>query len=429
MDFKRTHYIGQLDSSMEGKNVVVGGWVEDIRELGKLTFLTLRDVTGVAQIVLVGEDSLKQTKGLTRQSVIKVTGTIKKSKARDFAYEIKSNKIDILTIAIHPLPIDPIGRLESNIDNRLNARALDLRNQKTAAIFKLRHHVLASIRKTLTEKSFLEVNTPKLIGSASEGGANLFSLKYFEKQAYLAQSPQLYKEQLTIGLERVFEIASYYRAEKSHTVRHLTEFTSVDIEAAFMDYSDVMDVLESVVVDVFEYTAKNCPAEQKSLDIEIKKPFIPFERITYKKATEELGRDGIKLEVGDDLQDAHLRKLGERHPGFYFLTDWPMKLKPFYIHEKDDDPTLSRSFDLQYGYLELSSGGMRLHDPAKLKSRLIEQGLNPVQFEDHLKAFDWGMPPHSGWGLGLDRLMSVLTNIDNVREVVLYPRDPERLFP
>lgn len=414
---------------MEGKKVEVGGWVEDIRELGKLTFLTLRDVTGVAQIVLIGEESLKQVKGLTRQSVIKVTGTIQKSKARDFAYEIKSEKIDILTVAIHPLPIDPIGRLESNIDNRLNARALDLRNQKTAAIFKLRHHTLASIRKTLTEKSFLEVNTPKLIGSASEGGANLFSLKYFEKQAYLAQSPQLYKEQLTLGLERVFEIASYYRAEKSHTVRHLTEFTSVDIEAAFMDYSDVMDVLESVIVDVFEYTGKNCPAEQKELDIEIKKPSTPFERIPYKKAIEELGRDGIKLEASDDLQDAHLRKLGERHPGFYFLTDWPMKLKPFYIHEKDDDPALSRSFDLQYGYLELSSGGMRLHDPAKLKSRLIEQGLNPVQFEDHLRAFDWGMPPHSGWGLGLDRLMSVLTNIDNVREVVLYPRDPERLFP
>ena len=429
MDFKRTHYIGNLNQSMEGQKVIVGGWVEDVRDLGKLTFLTLRDVTGVAQIVLVGEDALKQIKGLTRQSVIKVTGTIQKSKARDFPFEIKSEKIDILAVAVQPLPIDPIGRLESNIDNRLNARALDLRNQKTASIFKLRHHVLASIRKTLTEKSFLEVNTPKLIGSASEGGANLFSLKYFEKQAYLAQSPQLYKEQLTIGLERVFEIASYYRAEKSHTVRHLTEFTSVDIEAAFMDYFDVMDVLESVIVDAFEYTAKNCIAEQKAIDIEITRPSTPFERITYKKAIEELGRDGIKLEIGDDLQDAHLRKLGERHPGFYFLIDWPMKLKPFYIHEKDDDHTLSRSFDLQYGYLELSSGGMRLHDPAKLKSRLIEQGLNPVQFEDHLRAFDWGMPPHSGWGLGLDRLMSVLTKIDNVREVVLYPRDPERLFP
>ncbi|MGQ0794963.1 MAG: aspartate--tRNA(Asn) ligase [Nitrosopumilaceae archaeon] len=429
MDFKRTHYIGQLDSSMEGKKIQVGGWVEDIRELGKLTFLTLRDVTGVAQIVLVGEESLKQIKGLTRQSVIRVSGIIQQSKARDFPFEIKSDKVDILTMAIQPLPIDPIGRLESNIDNRLNARALDLRNQKTAAIFKIRHHALASIRKTLTEKNFLEVNTPKLIGSASEGGANLFSLKYFEKQAYLAQSPQLYKEQLTIGLERVFEIASYYRAEKSHTVRHLTEFTSVDIEAAFMDYSDVMDVLESVITNVFVDTSKNCTVEQKTLDIESKKPSTPFERITYSKAIEELVRDDIKLESGDDLQDAHLRKLGERHPGFYFLTDWPMKLKPFYIHEKDDDHTLSRSFDLQFGYLELSSGGTRLHDPAKLRSRLIEQGLNPAQFEDHLKAFDWGMPPHSGWGLGLDRLMSVLTNIDNVREVVLYPRDPERLFP
>src|SRR3972149_8238580 len=428
MDFKRTHYIGQLDPSMEGKKIAVGGWVEDIRELGKLTFLTLRDVTGAAQIVLVGEDALKQIKGLTRQSVIKVTGTIQKSKARDFAYEIKSEKIDILTVAIQPLPIDPIGRLESNIDNRLNARALDLRNQKTAAIFKLRHHALQSIRKTLIEKGFIEVNTPKIIGSASEGGANLFSFKYFEKQAYLAQSPQLYKEQLTMGLERVFEIASYYRAEKSHTVRHLTEFTSVDIEAAFMDYFDVMNVLESVIANVFEYTA-NCTSEKKALGIEIKKPSTPFERITYKKAIEELARDGIKLEMGDDLQDAHLRKLGERHAGFYFIIDWPMKLKPFYIHEKDDDPTLSHSFDLHHGYLELSSGGTRLHDPSKLKSRLKEQGLDPNQFVDHLRAFDWGMPPHSGWGLGLDRLMSVLTKIDNVREVVLYPRDPERLFP
>ncbi|MBI1829746.1 MAG: aspartate--tRNA(Asn) ligase, partial [Thaumarchaeota archaeon] len=218
-------------------------------------------------------------------------------------------------------------------------------------------------------------------------------------------------------------------AEKTHTVRHLTEFTSVDIESAFMDYSDVMDILELVVTNVFDYTEKNCTTEQKTLGIEIKKPSTPFERLTYKKAIEELSKDGIKLEIGDDLQDSHLRTLGERHPGFYFLIDWPMKLKPFYIHEKDDDPTLSRSFDLQYGYLELSSGGTRLHDPKKLKSRLEEQGLNPDQFADHLRAFDWGMPPHSGWGLGLDRLMSVLTKIDNVREVVLYPRDPERLSP
>src|SRR3972149_8675967 len=256
MQFNRTHNIEDFNSGMIGQKVIFGGWVEDLRKLGKMTFLTVRDVTGLAQVI-VKEDTNKEIEGITRQSVIRVEGKIQETRARDFECEIKAEKIDVLANAVYPLPIDPIGRLESNIDNRLNARALDLRNQKTAAIFKLRHHALASIRKTLTEKSFLEVNTPKLIGSASEGGANLFSLKYFEKQAYLAQSPQLYKEQLTLGLERIFEIASYYRAEKSHTVRHLTEFTSVDIEAAFMDYSDVMDVLESVVANVFEYTA-NC---------------------------------------------------------------------------------------------------------------------------------------------------------------------------
>ncbi|SHO46371.1 Aspartate--tRNA ligase [Nitrosotalea sinensis] len=428
MDIQKTHNIGTLGPSMKGQKVTVAGWVEDLRELGKLTFLTLRDVTGVSQIVVAGPDNLAQVKDLTRQSVVRILGTVQESKARDFTFEIKADTIDVLSRAVHPLPIDPLGRLESGIDNRLNARALDLRNQKTAAIFKLRHNTLLCIRKTLTDLGFLEVNTPKIIGSASEGGANLFSLKYFDKQAYLAQSPQLYKEQLTLGLERIFEISSFYRAEKSHTVRHLTEFTSIDIEAAFMDYTDVMQILESLVVNVFEYVEKNCISEQKSLGIEIKKPKAPFDRVTYTQAIEELGKQGLELQFGDDLLDSHLRKLGELHPGFYFLTDWPLKLKPFYIHEKDD-PSLSKSFDLQYGYLELSSGGRRLHDPQKIRARLVEQGLNPAQFEDHLRAFDWGMPPHSGWGLGLDRLMAVLTQIDNVREVVLYPRDPERLFP
>lgn len=428
LELKRTHYIGNLSQSMKGQKVTVGGWVEDLRELGKLTFLTLRDVTGVAQVVVIGE-GLAQVKDLNRQSVVRITGTVQETKARDFPFEIKSEKIEVLSRAVHPLPIDPIGRLESNIDNRLNARALDLRNQRTASIFKMRHHALQSIRKTLADLGFIEVNTPKIIGSASEGGANLFSLKYFDKQAYLAQSPQLYKEQLTLGLERVFEISSFYRAEKSHTVRHLTEFTSVDIEEDFADYADVMEILEQVVAGVFEHVSKNCALEQKVLGIEVARPKTPFERITYKQAISELGAEGIALSEGDDLQDAHLRKLGEIHPGFYFLTDWPMKLKPFYIHEKEGEPGTSKSFDLQYGYLELSSGGRRLHDPAKIRARLVEQGLDPAHFEDHLRAFDWGMPPHSGWGLGLDRLMSVLTKMDNVREVVLYPRDPERLFP
>ena len=428
MDISRTHLIEDLNSSMEGQDVLFGGWVVDLRKLGKMAFLTVRDVTGMCQVIVKG-DAMSLLEGLNRQSVVRILGKVQASKAKDFDFEVSAIELQVLAKAEYPLPIDPIGRLESDIDNRLNSRALDMRNQKTASIFKLRSQVLASIRETLIKRKFIEINTPKIIGSASEGGADLFSLDYFGKQAYLAQSPQLYKEQMTIGLERVFEISSFYRAEKSHTGRHLSEFTSVDIEAAMMDYTDVMDVLESIVVDVFKNTAENSKTEQKEIGHEIKIPDSPFERVSYTQALEELGGMDIKLEFGEDLQDSHLRSLGEKHPGFFFLTDWPMKLKPFYIHEKDDDPTLSRSFDLQYGYLELSSGGRRLHDPEQLKTRLKEQNLDPTSFEEHLKTFGWGMPPHSGWGMGLDRLMTVLIGIDNVREVVLYPRDPDRLKP
>ena len=428
MIFVKTHDISELTTELIGKQVILGGWIEDLRKLGKMSFITLRDVSGISQVIVKGElnNNLPE---INRQSVVSVKGIVQETKAHDFAFEIKADEIEILGKAVHPLPVDPIGRLESNIDTRLNHRALDMRNQKTASIFKLRHHVLQSLRKTLAEKKFIEITTPKIIGSASEGGADLFSLEYFGKTAYLAQSPQLYKEQMTIGLERVFEISNFYRAEHSHTGRHLSEFTSIDIEAAFMDYNDVMNILESLVLEVYKFTSMNCKKEQESTEYKIKVPSSSFERITYTQCIDELKKEGEKVNFGDDLLDSHLRIIGKNHPGFFFLIDWPMKLKPFYIREKDEDATLSRSFDLQYGYLELASGGTRLHNPEILRSRLAEQGLNPAQFADHLKTFDWGMPPHSGWGMGLDRLMTTLIGIDNVREVVLYPRDPDRLSP
>lgn len=428
MVFVKTHDIAELNADIIGKEVVLGGWIEDLRKLGKMTFITLRDVSGISQIIVKGEinDNIEE---LNRQSVISVRGIVQETKARDFDFEIKAEEIEVLAKAVHPLPVDPIGRVESNIDTRLNHRALDMRNQKTASIFKLRHYVLETLRKTLAEKKFIEITTPKIIGSASEGGANLFSLDYFGKTAYLAQSPQLYKEQMTIGLERVYEISNFYRAENSHTGRHLSEFTSIDIEAAFMDYNDVMNILESLVIEVYKVVSEKCKKEQENIGHVIEVPKAPFERITYTQVINELKKEGEKVEFGDDLLDSHLRLIGKKHPGFYFLIDWPMKLKPFYIREKDEDPKLSRSFDLQFGYLELSSGGTRLHNPETLKSRLKEQGLDPSQFADHLQTFDWGMPPHSGWGMGLDRLMTTLIGIDNVREVVLYPRDPDRLSP
>lgn len=428
LDIKRTHYARQLDDTLVGQEVRVGGWIEDVRDIGRLAFVTIRDVTGACQAIVTGE-SVQAAAQVPRQSAVVVAGIVQRSKAKDVPVEVKVSEFTILTRAVHPLPIDPTGRVESAIDKRLDSRALDLRTPKVAAIFRLRSAGLEAIRNTLRAEDFIEVNTPKVIGSASEGGANLFGFDYFGKRkAYLAQSPQLYKEQLTLGLDRVFEIGPYFRAENSHTVRHLTEFTSVDIEAAFLDYEDVMNVLERVVKNVTTEFQEKHGADLKlagGKEISISK----MDRLTYEQCLDELAKEGEKLQFGDDLSDAALRKLGEIHRGLYFIMDWPIKLKPFYIHEKEDNAKLSKSFDLQYGYLELVSGGRRLHDPAKLRSRLAEQGLNPASFEEHLKTFDWGMPPHSGWGLGYDRLIMVLTGSQNVRDVVLYPRDTDRLTP
>lgn len=453
LNISRSHFADCITNDLVHKSISVAGWVEDIRDIGKLCFVSIRDFTGIMQIIVSG-DLLDQIRTIPRQSCVLVEGTVQESKAKNIDFEIKANKFYLLSKANHPLPIDPTGRVESSIDKRIDSRALDLRDPKVSAIFRLRASALQMIRDFLRARRFTEVTTPKIIGTSTEGGANLFRCDYFGKSAYLAQSPQLYKEQLTLGLERVFEIGPYFRAEKSHTVRHLAEFTSVDVEAAFLDYTNVMEIVANLVREMVHHLVEHCSADLKitwqgitepqtgleagtleekmfctSHDTGFDSSNLKIERITYEKAIEELKDEGESLSFGDDLSDTALRKLGKFHKGFYFITDWPMVLKPFYIHEKENREELSYSFDLQYGYLELVSGGRRQHDPDKLKNRIIEQGLDPAGFEDHLKAFQWGMPPHSGWGLGFDRLMMVLTNSQNVREVVLYPRDADRLRP
>lgn len=428
MGYGHTHDISGITASMEGQNVGITGWVEDSRAMGKITFLTVRDPTGVAQVVAKGTLAGKSSK-ITRQSAVCATGKVQATKARGLGYEILLESVEVLGRASERLPIDPLARLESGIDARLNSRALDMRTPRTAAIFRLRAKVLESIRTTFSGRGFTEITTPKMIGSASEGGANLFSFEYFGRTAYLAQSPQLYKEQMTLGLGRVYEIANFYRAEKSHTGRHLSEFASVDIEAAFMDETDVMDVLEEMVHSACMYAAKSCTQELDAIGHKPLEPARPFERITYEDALSELRTAGHDLSFGDDLLDSHLKIIGANHPGFYFLSGWPTALKPFYIMGRDDRPEVSRSFDLQYGHLELSSGGVRIHDPEVLRSRLGEQGLDPAGFESHIETFGWGMPPHAGWGMGLERLVAVIAGLDNVRETVLYPRDPDRIAP
>jgi aspartyl-tRNA synthetase len=385
-------------------------------------------MTGNFQGVVTGE-LLSNLREIPRQSIIIVNGIIQETRAESFQVEVKVEKVELLSKAVNPLPIDPTGRVSSSLDKRLDSRALDLRNNRISNIFKTRSNALYLIRKYLFSKMFVEVNTPKIIGSATEGGADLFGFEYFSKKAFLAQSPQLYKEQLTLGLERVFEISSYFRAEPSHTVRHLSEFVSVDLEAAFLEYTDVMDIIEDLVISTIKDLYANYNNQMKLFDDgqDILVDRIP--RITYEKCLEDLKSLGGKIEFGEDLSDPALRKLGETYPKFYFIVDWPTKLKPFYILEHEKKSELSKSFDLQYGYLEIVSGGTREHDSTKLKNKLREKGLNPNSFSNHLQTFEWGMPPHSGCGLGFDRFMMILTKSANIREVVLYPRDTERLSP
>ena len=425
---KRTHFANELKENILGEKVKVGGWIEDVRDIGKIIFLVIKDITGSIQVI-VDPEEFPQIREIPRQSSILVSGKIQKSKAKEMTVELKLEKVVAIYLSKHPLPIDPTGRLESSLDKRLDARALDLRNENVSKLFVIRSIALQIVRKTLLEMSFLEVNTPKIIGSASEGGANLFEFDYFKNKAYLAQSPQLYKEQLVLALDRVFEIAPYFRAEKSNTVRHLTEFYSVDIEAAFLDHYDIMEIMERVIKNVIIGIKDSAFLDFTTNDFLNKAIETKFPRLTYQTCIEELKENGESVTYGDDLSDSSLRKLGRLHPGFYFITEWPLKLKPFYILENKQDHFLSDSFDLQIGYLELISGGSRQHDPTKIRNRLAEQGLNPDKFSEHLKVFDWGMPPHAGCGLGLDRLIMSLTGSMNVREVVLYPRDPYRISP
>lgn len=421
-------FAASLTKDHIGQNLTLVGWLEDFRDMGKIGFISARDMTGNFQGVVTGK-LLSTLREVPRQSIIMVNGAIQETRAENFQAEVKVEKVELLSRAVNPLPIDPTGRVESSMDKRLDSRALDLRNVKISNIFRTRSYSLYLIRNFLYSRMFVEVNTPKIIGNATEGGADLFSFEYFSKKAYLAQSPQLYKEQLTLGLERVFEISSYFRAEPSHTVRHLSEFVSIDLEAAFLDYCDIMDIMEELITstinDLFIQRGKEMKYYDNKEEITVDK--IP--RVTYQKCLDDLKGLGQSLEFGDDLSDLALRKLGEIYPKFYFIIDWPAKLKPFYILEHKNKSDLSKSFDLQYGYLEIVSGGSREHNSQRLRNKLLEKGLDPRSFSDHLQTFEWGMPPHSGCGIGFDRLMMILTNSTNIREVVLYPRDTERLSP
>lgn len=425
-------FLDEISPKIEGRIVEVTGWVEEQRDLGSIVFQVLRDSRGSIQVVYSKKrlgKAFEEVKETTLQSYVAVRGVVVKSKSKKYPVEISAEDYEVVSLAKHPLPLDPSGEIPASLDTRLDNRPLDLRNPRVKAVFSLRAKFLELTRGILSSEGFIEVQTPKIIGSSSEGGADLFKVDYFGRAAFLAQSPQLYKEQLTMSLERVFEVSTYYRAEKFHTTRHLNEFTSVDIEAAMMYKRDVMGVLEKLVCEVTEGLMDVARSEFEALEVEPPRAKSPFPVIAYEQVLEALRSKGLELPFGEDLGTEALRLLSQEFPNYYFIIDWPLVAKPFYIRPSPDKPNLSESFDLMFGSLELASGGQRIHERELLEERLRANNLNPSDFREHLKFFDWGMPPHSGWGFGADRFVMLVTRFSNIREVVLYPRDPERLRP
>ena len=435
MESYRSHYSKDVSSKEHGTTITVAGWVEDIRNIGSIAFIILRDRKGTLQITAFKKESAKLFEKLVnipRESVIAVNGLCKKSDKARNGYEVIPKEFEVLSTAETPLPLGVVDKVESELDTRLDNRFIDLRKQEIQAIFKIRNKVIAAVHEYLTSENFVEVHTPNIIASSSEGGTDVFKLKYFEKTAFLAQSPQLYKQMLmATGLDRVYEIAWYFRAEEHNTRRHLNESTAVDLEMAFISSEeDVMKILEGLVQHMWK-KAGECKEELDVLGKKIVVPKLPFKRVKYDDVIQKLNKNGSKIKWGEDLGTEEEKLLGdimkkEGHE-FYYITKYPIEAKPFYTMPEGDK--YSRGFDLECKGVEIASGSQRIHDVELLKKRLKACDLNPKDFESYLKAFRYGMPPHGGFGFGIERFLMKLLDIKNIRECILFPRDRTRLTP
>ncbi len=435
MEPMRTHYSKDVTSKDYDKQITVAGWVEDIRNIGSIAFVILRDLKGTLQVtVLKKENSELFNKfiNISRESVIAVKGICKKSEKARNGYEIFPEELDILSVAETPLPLGVIDKIESELETRLDNRFIDIRKSEIQAIFKIRNQVIYAVHEYLRKLNFIEVHTPNIIASSSEGGTDVFKLKYFEKDAFLAQSPQLYKQMLmATGFDRVYEIAWYFRAEEHNTRRHLNESTAVDLEMAYISSEeDVMKVLENLVFNMRK-KASECKDELDVFKIKIDLPKLPFKRIKYDDVIKKLNENDCKISWGDDLGTEEEKLIGDilKQDGqeFYFITKYPIEAKPFYT--MPDEDKYSRGFDLACKGVEIASGSQRIHNFELLKKRIKECDLDPKDFKSYLKAFRYGMPPHGGFGFGIERFLMELLDIKNIRECILFPRDRTRLTP
>ncbi|AHG03090.1 aspartyl-tRNA synthetase [Halobacterium sp. DL1] len=422
-----------------GDHATVAGWVHEVRDLGGIAFLILRDKSGKIQVKFekdeMDDDLVETGLNVHRESVVSVTGDVEEEDRAPTGVEVVPESIEVLAEADPQLPLDPSGKVDADLSTRLDNRTLDVRTDETKAVFDIRAEVLRAVREYFRSVGSTEINTPKIVATGTEGGTELFPITYFGREAFMNQSPQLFKQLMVgSGLERVFEIGPIFRAEEHNTPRHLNEATMIDFESAFIDHEEAMDVCEGTLRAAYEAVEENCQDQLEILGLaeEFEAPTDDFPRLTYEEAIERINATGEldeQLVWGDDLPTEGEKALGDDVGGHYFVTDWPAEIKPFYIQNYDDDPDLSKGFDLMHPRMELVSGGQREHRYPELVAGFEQQGLDPDQFDYYTKMFKYGMPPHAGWAYGVERLVMTMLDLDNIREAVLFPRDRQRLSP
>lgn len=420
-------------SEIEKGPVFLEGWVHEIRDLAKVKFILLRDFSGIVQCVVKDKNLFDKCSELTLETVVALKGEAKEAQVK--SQEVFNNKIevDVKEIEIinkaEQLPIQVSERgITTALPKRLDYRSIDLRKPRIKAIFKIQSEIVNSFREFFYNQGFIEIQPPCIIATASEGGTELFPVQYFEKKAYLAQSPQLYKQLAAIALEKVFMTVPVWRAEKHNTIRHLNESRQMDIEVAFVDDIEVMKFAEEVVKFIVSNVIKRCKKELNILGLNLKVPKAKY--MSYDETISLLQKNKIDIKYGDDLSPEAEKKLGELFPNtIVFVHSWPIKLKPFYIWPKDFRKGISAGFDALYGGIEISSGGQRIHKADVLIQQLKSKGLKPENFKSYVDSFRYGAPHHSGWSIGLERFTMALLQLDNIREACIWPRDRERLTP
>lgn len=437
----KRRYIGNIKKSLHNKEIKVSGWVEELRDLNKIKFIILRDRTGTAQCTALPKELSKEDfdniSRVTPESVIDIKGIIKFTKQAKRGYEIIIKKWNMHTKA-GALPIQVTLKDEkviTDLSKRLDFRYLDLRKPRNLSIFKVRSKIAKILTDFFDKEGFINTNTPKITGAGVESGAALFKVDYFGKQVYLSQSPQIYKQMMvSAGLEKVYEIAPVFRAEKSRTARHLTEFTGVDFEMGFIkDEHDIMDVIEKMMITLLKEVKNECKDELKFFNIDLNVPKnIP--RITMDEAKTLLAEKGKKLRPEEDFDPEAERILGEIILKKYkselvFVYNYPWAVRPFYHMKPEGDYKGTRSFDLIWRGVEIATGAQREHRYSVLKKQAEEKGVKLDEMRDYANIFKHGCPPHGGVGFGLDRITQRLLNIENIREVILLPRDPDRMTP